>query len=130
MTDLLDGRALDSALAEVQGWRNIRRESAVDAVALSLGWDYYGVRPGDEDDDTTWLPLLTLDLIAAAEEPLVKAGWELAMHSYSDDGGVYECEWFKRLDVFPIAVATAPTEKIARGNATYRALLKLKEEQG
>ncbi len=117
MTDLLDGRALDLALAEV-----------TDALCIRWGtcdtpFSSHTVQPNRKHP--YWPPEFSLDLIAAAEEPLVKAGWAQEV-SYDRRTG-WRARWIPR-DASLTAPIYAPTEKIARGNAAYRALLKLKEE--
>lgn len=124
MTENLNGRTLDLALAE-----------ATDAPCdrWIQGWsDRCGGSRGSHPTRHEYQPPYfheSLDLIAAAEEPLRKAGWEQDIE-WSD--GASEVVWYAPLDHFsaPSARATTPDEVTARGNAAYRALLMLKEEQG
>lgn len=146
MTDLLDERALDLALAEVQGWPAHHWEwqtapHPLMGKAAGCLWrntdgkyERHDCYPMERDIADVFLPKwhTSLDLIAAAEEPLVKAGW---WQRTTVDEGEASVEWWIYESAGdgghrPVAYATAPTEKIARGNAAYRALKMLKEGQG
>lgn len=130
MTDLLLGRDLDLALAEVTDTRGCRYWWGGDS--------FCGLRSSDHTDPLGHqydAPVFALYLIAAAEEPLRKAGWHRKekMTALGDGEYLYEDYWYApdaRVDDDPVAYAEAPDEVTARGNALLRGLLKLKEEQG
>ena len=149
MTDLLDGRALDLALAEVTGEAVEWLPASYDPETGVPSPITFTFQTADEGNEWFWkvrrepsysaciggvhvsgepLPCWndSLDLIAAAEEPLVKAGWEQKIVRARNG---CEVEWWRydHADL-PAVYVFAPTEKIARGNAAYRALLRLKEE--
>ena len=118
VTDLLQGRDLDLALAELT--------DAPCAVCRRTYED--GHRLADEIGfpvHSYEAPHFTLDLIAAAEEPLVKAGWWL--RSCIDQTSC-RFDWYNLDSLLSVARATATDEVTARGNALLRGLLKLKEE--
>ena len=116
-TDLLTGRDLDVALAEVRGW----------AYSLISGGETVYAHSQAQADRRAggyaYPPYATLDLIAAVEEPLREAGWWQRIETAA---GMTMVEWGRPRSL-PMPASAAPTEKEARGNAAYRALLMLTE---
>ena len=120
MTDLLTGRALDLALAEVT-------DAPCDRWLQGIGEPCGGQRAKHPTRHEYEPPEFDLPRIAAAEQPLRDAGWEQKITSIKD---AYEVEWWAPdayHDDDPKIYIYTPDEVTARGNALYRGLLKLKE---
>lgn len=130
MTDNPIGRDLDLALAEVTDAGCAHRDLAGDWTCWRKHQKAsdHPVTDGYEPHEYE-APPLTLDLIAAAEEPLRKAGW--VRRGEDIGGGLFAYSWWspdENDDDDPTVRVEAPDEVTARGNAALRGLMKLKEE--